>query len=96
MKVLYKSITADTQVYVGKCFLVGVEYQKTACAADRAMIVYDEASADKTAAQKVCTLCITPERQSDRIMFPKDREPELVGIYVDWDTDGVGTVYYHL
>ena len=96
MKVLYKTITADTQVYVGRCFLVGVEYQKTACDADRAMIVYDEASADKTAAQKVCTLCITPEKQSDRIMFPKDREPELVGIYVDWDTDGVGTVYYHL
>ena len=96
MKVLYKTITADTQVYVGKCFLVGVEYQKTACAGDRAMIVYDEASADKTAAQKVCTLVITPENQSDRIMFPKDREPELVGIYVDWDTDGVGTVYYHL
>ena len=96
MKVLYKTITTDTQVYVGKCFLVGVEYQKTACAADRAMIVYDEASADKTPAQKVCTLCISDETQSDRIMFPKDREPELVGIYVDYDTDGVGTVYYHL
>ena len=96
MKVLYKSITADTQVYVGRCFLVGVEYQKTACANDRVMTVYDEASNDTTAEQIVCSLCITPERQSDRIMFPKDREPELVGIYVDWVTDGVGTVYYHL
>lgn len=96
MKVLYKTITATTQVYVGRCFLVGAEYQKTACAADRAMIVYDEPDSSVAAPQKVCTLCITPETQSDRIMFPKDREPELTGIHVVWDTDGVGTVYYHL
>lgn len=96
MKVLYKTITADTQVYVGRCFFVGAEYQKVACAADRALIIYDEASADKTAAQKISTLVICPEKQSDRIMLPKDREVECVGLYVDWDTDGIGTVYYHL
>ena len=96
MKVLYKTITASTQVYVGRCWLVGAEYQKTACAADRAMIIYDEESSSVAAPQKVSTLVITPEKQSDRIMFSKNREPELTGIYVVWDTDGVGTVYYHL
>ena len=94
MKVLYKSITADTQVYVGRCFLVGAELTRTG-ATDTTMIIYDEASADKTAAQKVATLNTSDEVQSDRIMFSKDKEPELVGIYVDW-TAGVGTIYYHL
>ena len=96
MKVLYKTITDDTQVYIGKCFLVGVEVSEPAAAADYTMIVYDQATSAKTGAQKVTTLCITPQHQSDRIMFPKDREPELVGIYVDWTTPCVGTVYYHL
>ena len=96
MKVLYKTITDDTQVYIGKCFLVGVEVSEPAAAGAYTMIVYDQATSTKTAAQKVTTLCITPEHQSDRIMFPKDREPELVGIYVDWTTPCVGTVYYHL
>lgn len=94
MKVLYKTITASTQVYVGRCFLVGVELTRTAGAATT-MIVYDEASADTTAAQIVVTLNVSPEKQADRRMFPKDREPELVGIYVAW-TAGLGTVYYHL
>ena len=94
MKVLYKTVAADTQVYVGRCFLVGAELTRTA-ATDTVMIIYDEASADKTAAQKVATLVTSDEKQVDRIMFPKDREPELVGIYVD-HTAGVGTIYYHL
>ena len=96
MKVLYKTITGATQVYVGRCFLVGVEFSETGCANDHALIVYDEASADKTGAQKIATLCVTPQVQSDRVMFPKDKEPELVGIYAWWETGGVGTVYYHL
>lgn len=94
MKILYKTITENTQVYVGKCFLVGVELTRTGGAATT-MIVYDEASADTTAAQIVASLAVTPEKQVDRRMYPKDREPELVGIYVDW-TAGVGTIYYHL
>ena len=96
MKVLYKTITAATQVYVGRCFLVGVEFTATAGSADLDLIIYDEASADKTAGQKVCTLCVSAENDHDRIMFPKDREPELVGIYAWWETGGIGTVYYHL
>ena len=96
MKVLYKTITAATQVYVGRCFLVGVEFSCTATAVDLDLIIYDEASADKTAGQKVTTLCVTPETQADKIMFPKDREPELVGIYAWWETAGIATVYYHL
>ena len=96
MKILYKTITAPTQVYVGRCFLVGVEFSATATAVDLDLIIYDEASADKTAAQKITTLCVTPEVQVDKIMFPKGREPELVGIYAFWETAGVGTVYYHL
>jgi len=94
MKVLYKSIIGDTQVYVGRCFLVGAELTRTGGAATT-LIVYDEASADVTAAQKVVTLAVTPEKQADRIMYPKDKEPELVGMYIE-HTAGVGTIYYHL
>ena len=94
MKTLYKTITENTQVYVGRCFLVGAELTRTTGAATT-MLVYDEASADTTAAQIVATLNTTPEKQFDRIMFPKDREPECVGLYVDW-TAGLGTIYYHL
>ena len=94
MKVLYKTITGNTQVYVGKCFLVGAELTRTGGAAT-IMIVYDSADASPTAAQKVITLAMTPAKQVDRRMFSKDREPECIGIYVD-HTAGVGTVYYHL
>ena len=74
--------------------MVGAELTRTAGAATT-MIVYDEASADTTAAQIVATLNVSPEKQADRIMFSKDKEPECVGLYVDW-TAGLGTVYYHL
>ena len=94
MKVLYKSITANTQVYVGKCFLVGAELTRTTGAATT-MIVYDEPDSTVAAAQIVATLNVSPQKQADRIMFPEDKEPQLTGIYVDW-TAGVGTVYYHL
>ena len=96
MKVLYKTITAATQVYIGRCWLVGVEFSCTGTAADLDLIVYDDVDDDKVAAQKVTTLCVTPETQADKIMFPKDREPELTGIYAFWAAAGVGTVYYHL
>ena len=94
MKVLYKTITANTQVYVGRCFLVGAELTRAA-AGDTVMIIYDEPDSTVDAAQKVATLVTSDEKQVDRIMFAKDREPELTGIYVDWNA-GVGTVYYHL
>ena len=71
------------------------EYQKTACAADRTMIVYNENTADKTAAKKICTLNISDEVQSDSRMLPMPGI-KCEGIYVDWTTDGVGTVYYYL
>lgn len=94
MKVLYKTITTDTQVYVGKCFLVGAEIANTAAGATT-MIIYDQATSGKTAAQILATLNTSAEKQSDRIMFSKDKEPECVGLYVDYAA-GVGTVYYHL
>ena len=92
MKVLYKTITGNTQVYVGKCFLVGAELTRTAGAA-ATMIIYDEASTDTT--DKIVSLCVTPEKQADRIMFDKESEPECVGLYVV-HAAGIGTVYYHL
>ena len=93
MKILYKTITEDTQVYVGDCYLVGAELTRTA-ATDTVMIVYDENDSDKTAAQKVITLVTSDETQGDNRIFPLPGI-KCEGIYVDW-TAGVGTVYYYL
>ena len=92
-KTLYKTITGDTQVYVGRCFFFGAEITRLAAAATT-MKIYDEASTDKTAGQLIATLNTTPEKQTDRIMLDKDREIECVGLYVDWAA-GLGTIYYH-
>ena len=94
MKVLYKTIIANTQVHVGKCFLVGAELTRLAGDATT-MLIYDEASSGTTGAQIIATLNVTPTGQTDRMMYSEDREPECVGLFVDW-TAGVGTVYYHL
>jgi len=89
MKVLYKTITdADTQVYAGRCFLVGVNLSHTGSALAQ---VFDEPDSSETPARMVVQLNGT----AVNIMFPKDREPELTGIFVAW-VAGTITVYYHL
>lgn len=95
MQILSATITADAQVHSGECYFVGAEYSTTGCAADKAMIVYNENSASKTAAKKICTLCNSDEVQSDRMVLPLPGI-KCEGIYVDWDTAGVGTVYYYI
>ena len=91
MKILHKSITADVAVYVGECYLVGADLYHTT---DTALIIYNEATATKTAGQIVAKIAVTDEMQNCNIMFPM---PGLKceGIYVDW-TAGLGTVYYYL
>ena len=95
MQIQAKTITADTQVHVGDCYFVGAEYQKTGCAADRTMIIYNENSADVTSTKIMCTLNISAENDHDRMMLPMPGV-KCEGIYVDWTTDGVGTIYYYL
>ena len=86
---LYKTITADTQVSTQECFLMGVELAHTA---NTDLIVYDQESGSKTAAQKVSTTSVTAYKRHSKIMFPYPGI-KCKGLYVDW-TAGVGTVYY--
>lgn len=86
---LYKYIAADTQISTQPCFLMGVELAHTG---NTSLIVYDQESGSKTAAQKVSTQQTTAYKRHSQIMFPY---PGIScrGLYVDW-TAGVGTVYY--
>lgn len=86
---LYKTITADTQVSTQECFLMGVELAHTA---NTDLIVYDQESGSKTAAQKVSTTSVTAYKRHSKIMFPYPGI-KCRGLYADW-TAGVGTVYY--
>ena len=90
MQVLYKTITTDTQVAVGKCYLDGVEFTHTDAAEMR---VYDEADSDKTATQRIATLRVTATAQDASKMF--EHPIKCDGIFVDYITNGLGTVYYH-
>ena len=87
---LHKTITADASVYVGDCYLDGADLYHTT---DTSLIIYNEATATKTAGQIVAKLAVTDEMQNCHINFPVPLKCE--GIYVDW-TAGLGTVYYHL
>ena len=95
MQILAKTITADTQVHSGDCYFVGAEYTTTGASADKALIIYNENSASKTAAKKICTLCNSAENDHDRMVLPLPGI-KCEGIYVDYDTSGVGTVYYYI
>jgi len=64
---LYKTITADTQVSTQECWLMGAELAHTA---NTSMIVYDQESSSKTAAQKVSTTSVTAYKRHSKIMFP--------------------------
>jgi hypothetical protein len=87
---LYKSITATTQVATTECFLDGIEFSYT----DNAELkVYDEAVGAGTAAKLVCTVYATGYTRSVPIIFPRPGI-KLSGIYVVW-TVGTGTIFYH-
>jgi hypothetical protein len=87
---LYKTITADTQVSTTECYLDGIEFAHT----DNAELkVYDEAVGAGAAAKNVCTVYATGYQREMSVMFPRPGI-KLSGIYVDW-TVGTGTIYYH-
>jgi len=81
------SITADTQVADGECYLYGAELSHST---DTSLIIYNEADSSETAAKKVITLRVSDEMQYACIIFPIPMR--VAGVYADW-TAGVGTVY---
>ena len=87
----YKTVTADAQVVPGECYLMGVELTQNSATS---LIIYDEATSDATAAQKVVTLRTSAEFQDAKrtFTFPGIK---CVGLYAAW-TAGVGTVYYYV
>lgn len=91
MKILYKTITAATQVSTQECWLVGVELSHTG---NSSMIVYDEADSGETASKKVVTMRITSYTRQNSILFP-DEGLHCEGIYVAAPSAGLGTIYYH-
>ena len=90
MKILYKTITVDTQVSTQECWLVGVELNHTG---NCTMTVYDEADSGVTAARTVVTMKCSSYVRQNSILFPR-KGVHCEGIYVNWDA-GVGTIYYH-
>lgn len=90
MRALYKTITADTQVAIGDCYLDGVEFTHNDAAEMR---VYNESVSSKTAAQRIVTLRVSATFQDACRMF--EYPIKCDGIYVDYITNGLGTVYYH-
>jgi len=85
MKILYKAITADTQVTTQSCYFVGassgfeVEHLK----------IYDEASSSATAAQMVCDL-----GAEDCFTIPMPGVKCDNGLYAEID-HGTAVVYYY-
>ena len=90
MRILAVSVTADAQAVAGDCYFVGAELSHTT---DTNMILYNENSSSKTAANKLATLVVTDEMQHDSMSIPIPGV-KCEGIYADW-TAGTGTVYYY-
>ena len=90
MELLYKTITASTQVSTQECYFVGAELSN---AANTELTVYDEADSTGTAAKKIANLACTSYDRFSRMVFP-DEGVHCDGLYVAWD-EGVGTIYYH-
>ena len=88
--ILYKTITANTQITTKECYLVGVELTHSAATI---LIIYNEDDSGVTATKKVATLRVSAEFQDTHKMFPLPGI-RCIGLYADW-TAGLGTVYYH-
>ena len=85
---LYKTILADTQVSTQECYLMGVELAHTG---NTTLLIYDQESGSKTAAQLVSTTSVSAYKRHSKIMFPYPGI-KCKGLYAAW-TAGVGTVY---
>jgi len=88
-RILYRTITAPTQVAIGECYLDGVEVSD-----EMEQMVYDEADNSRTAAQMVCRMHASSYYQYDNIMFPSPGVKMTNGIYAFWEKK-VATIYYH-
>lgn len=86
-KLLYKTITADTQVSTQECYFVGAQIVNTT---NTSMVIYDRSS---NAARKIATVKSTTYPEQGSMIFPSGGV-HCQGIYVDWDA-GTGTVWYH-
>lgn len=86
---LYKTITADTQVSTQECYLMGVELAHTG---NTDLKIYDIKDTTPVAANLISTTRVTTYNRQVSIVFPYPGI-KCSGLYADWDT-GVGTVYF--
>ncbi len=84
---LYKTITASTQITTQAAWLVGAELHHTGTTD---LYIYDEDDSSTTVARKVVSLKGTHET----IMFPLPGIKCANGIYAAY-LAGTGTIYYH-
>lgn len=91
MKLIYKDITADTQVTTQTCYLMGFEV--CGGSSNGAIDIYDEDDSGKTADRLVMSTKCSSWNRMNTIIFP---EPGIKceGLYVDVNT-GWGTIYYY-
>lgn len=86
---LYKTITANTQVSTQECYLMGVELSHTS---NTDLKIYDIKDTTAVAANLVSTPRVTTYNRQSSIMFPYPGI-KCSGLWADW-TAGVGTVYF--
>ena len=89
-QILYKSITAATQVATSECYLDGV-----VLSLENEMFVYDEADSSKSAAKLVCLMHASSYYRFESIMFPPPGVKMNSGIYAYWNEKGANFIYYH-
>lgn len=88
-RILYRTITAPTQVAVGECYLDGVEVSD-----EMEQYIYDEADNSRTASLMVCRMHASSYYKYENMVFPSPGLKMNNGIYAYWEKK-VATVYYH-
>lgn len=91
MKLLSVVVSADAQAVVGDCYFVGVNLSDQT--GDGHVILYNENTSTKTAANALAELRVSDEFQSASLILPLPGI-KCEGIYADW-TAGVCVVYYY-
>jgi hypothetical protein len=89
-QILYKPISAATQVAVSECFLDGV-----VLSLENEFMVYDEADSSRSASKLVCLMHASSYYRFESIMFPPPGVRMNSGIYAYWNEKGSNFVYYH-
>lgn len=88
-QILYKTITAPTQVAIGECYLDGVEVSD-----EMEQMIYDEADSSRSAVKMVCKMHASSYYKYENIIFPSPGLKCSSGIYAFWEKK-LATVYYH-